>query len=75
MKRTRANAHSRAAKVRWADPIEGEKWRAALRDPVTLAKMREATNARWADPVMREKMIKGMRTAGARRRKRDTAER
>ena len=74
MRRTRANAHSRAAKARWADPIESEKWRAALRDPVTLAKMREATNARWADPVMREKMIEGMRLAGRRRRNRDIAE-
>ena len=50
------------------------KLRAALGDPDTRAKMREATNARWADPLMREKMITGMRAAGERRRNRDTAE-
>jgi hypothetical protein len=51
MRRTRASAHSRAAKARWADPITGAKLRAALGDPDTRAKMREATNARWADPL------------------------
>jgi hypothetical protein len=56
MKQTRANAHSQAAKARWADPVIGAKMRAALRDPAALAKMREATKARWADPSKREKL-------------------
>jgi hypothetical protein len=68
MGQTRSSVHSRAAKARWADPATGAKIRAAIRDPCSLAKMREASKARWADPLMREKMITAMRAAGARTR-------
>jgi hypothetical protein len=69
-----SGAYSLASKARWADPVISAKMRAALREPATLAKVREALKVRWADPEMRERMVAGMRAAGARRRKRDTAE-
>jgi hypothetical protein len=62
---------SAIAKARWADPVAGEKWRAALGDPARREKVREGTKARWADPSMREKMIMGMRVARGRRNNRD----
>jgi hypothetical protein len=45
------------AKARWADPIEGARWRTAIRSPARRAKVSEAAKAQWADPAVREKMI------------------
>ena len=53
------------AKARWADPIAGALWRTALRDPASLAKMREAAKARWDNPEEREKMLAGLRAYNA----------
>jgi hypothetical protein len=66
-----ASGHSHAAKARWDNPVKRAKWLAALRDPATQVKMREATKARWADPSMRQKMIAGMRATATRRGNRD----
>jgi hypothetical protein len=75
MRRTRSYRGERqraAAKARWADPIAGAKWRAALYNPTSRAKIGEATKARWADPVARERLIAAMRAA--KRRNRATAD-
>jgi hypothetical protein len=53
------------AKARWADPVAGAKWRAALFSPVSRAKIGEASKARWADPVARESLITKLRASYA----------
>jgi hypothetical protein len=53
------------AKARWADPVAAEKWRAALYNPATRAKMSEASKARWADQTAREEMIAKFRASWA----------
>ena len=61
-------SRSLAAKAQWADPVRGEKIRAAARDPARRAKSAEIAKARWADPETRTKIVAAMRAAGERRR-------
>ena len=49
-------------KARWADPAKRARQRAAIANPVSLAKLRAASKARWADSEMREKMLTGIKT-------------
>ena len=60
-----------AAKARWADPVTGAKWRAAVSEairlfsPASRARLSEATKARWADPASRERLMAGIRASNA----------